>query len=99
MRCATVSRSVATSISRMGEPEGPPLRSFIRLRLRELSAVRHLAALVHHERAQELDHDLPGLGETGGLHPDNADVGTRFGLALLQDLAAGVDGLALEERI
>src|SRR5436190_3056899 len=105
-----VSRSTDTSIWRTaaGGPEGPPLRSLLfhfstsplfHFRFGDLSSNRHVSALVDHERPQELDHDLPRLGEARGLDADDADVWTRFGFALLEHLAARVDGLALEERI
>lgn len=58
-----------------------------------------MSPLVHHERAQELDHDLAVLLEAGRPHADDPDVGSRFRFALLQDLAARVYGVALEERI
>src|SRR5437762_13351138 len=94
---AMVSRSTDTSMSRTGGPEGPPLRSFIRLRLWALSALRHMSALVDHERAEKLDDDLAGLGEPGRLHADDADIRARLRLALLEHLAARVDGFSLEQ--
>src|SRR5437762_12192966 len=94
-----VSRSVETSMSRTGGLDGPPRRSSIRPRLRNTSPFRDLAAFVDHERAEERDDDLAGLGEAGRLHADDADVGARLRLALLEHFAARVDGLPFEERI
>src|SRR6185295_16486477 len=59
-------------------------------RFRDLSTNRYVSALVDHECPQEFDDDLSRFGETRRLYADDADVGTRLGLTLFEDLASGI---------
>src|SRR5579872_1042122 len=60
--------------------------------------LRRLAALVHHDRALEADHDGPVLVEAVGPHGDDPDVLARIGLAFFQDFALRIDRIAFENR-
>src|SRR5919108_479081 len=64
-------------------------------RLRRLGGV----ALVEHERAPELDHDLAALVHAAAAHRDDADAGVRAGLPLVGDLALGPERIAREDRV
>src|SRR5229473_7856969 len=58
-----------------------------------------LAAAVDHRCALEGDHLGPILGEAGGAHGDDADVGSRARLSDFEHLGARVDRVALEDRV
>src|SRR5579872_3095319 len=60
--------------------------------------LRRLAALIHHDRALEADHDRSVLIEAVRLHDHDADVLSRFGFALLEDFALRVERIAFEHR-
>src|ERR671912_2706654 len=66
--------------------------------LREASDLWGMVPLVDHDGALELDDRSPVLVVAGGIYHHDADVRARARLALLQDLAPGVDRIPLEDR-
>src|SRR5215210_8334448 len=57
-----------------------------------------MVLLVDHDGALELDDRYTVLVVAGGIYHHDADVRARARLALLQDLAPGVDRIPLEDR-
>src|SRR5215217_863216 len=55
---------------------------------------RRIRALVDHDGSLELDHDGAVLLETAGLDEQDADVGARLGLALVQHFCFGIERVA-----
>jgi len=60
--------------------------------------LRGVTLSINEERALERDHYNAILVEAGRLYGDDAHVRTGSRLPLLQNLRAGVDGVALEDR-
>ena len=68
------------------------------VRAREAAYGLRRRSLVDHERAPVLDHDLAALVDAAAAHGDDADVGVRLRLALLEDLALRPQRVADEDR-
>src|SRR5262249_27863773 len=60
---------------------------------------RNVSALIDHHGAGELDDDAAILLVARSLYLHNAHAGARSGIALFQDLTAGINRVAFEERV